>query len=564
MVAGVPARAGADDEHASGRAGARRPPRPGAGSARIRRRSAGCRSMVRRSSELMRACREAGGAQRSVRAAPASAGSQASGWPSRSSGPQHARPSRSRDPADSCAWFSQTPGGSLELRRASGRRSAPSRSSRHRAGLGAQHQLAERRDRDARRPRRLVLGGNPASGRSAARSAAASGDGVVERAVRLLVRQQDRHRGCSASASVTASPMRGIRGRFAWQAAASAIRCQRTVRGLALDRRPSRAARCPRRPARRASRSRCRSAGRSAPAARPAAARAAARPAPPSSSTSPPPTTRAVQMRPSPSATSTSSPGPQPQHALHPLRVLVADAAHDAAGARLAARQEEVEDVRHRGARLLALEQQRLPAVGRLTVAAAVAGRREHARASSSPETITRRPSDAAREQRPEQLELQVRELQRRVGHVVGERVAPATRAPSTPLTAAFSRVAATACGSWSNAVTGAWPRRAAAIASTPEPQPMSSSAPRGARVAHAAARAPPGSSRARPCRTPAPARSRSRRARDRAASHGGPTQNGPTTTGPVERPPGLAPAGRDRLGHRGDRRRLGRPAGSR
>ena len=102
--------------------------------------------------------------------------------------------------------------------------------------------------------------------------------------------------------------MRGIRGRFAWHAAASAIRCQRTVRGSRLiavvssgeiSSTPSSTsfsiAVSERGPVS-ASRTTSGGAGRGAERCS-------------TSSTSPPPTTRAVQIRPSGSATSTSSPG---------------------------------------------------------------------------------------------------------------------------------------------------------------------------------------------------------------------------------------------------------------
>ena len=70
---------------------------------------------------------------------------------------------------------------------------------------------------------------------------------------------------------------------------------------------------------------------------------------------------------------------------------------------------------------------------------------------------------------------------------------------------------------SWSTPSTGAQPSRAAAIASTPEPQPRSTQRAAGL-GARAAARGTGASSGARPCRTPARGRSRRRRSARRAA----------------------------------------------
>ena len=79
----------------------------------------------------------------------------------------------------------------------------------------------------------------------------------------------------------------------------------------------------------------------------------------------------------------------------------------------------------------------------------------------------------------------------------------------ATPLTAAFATVASTAAGSLSTARIGPNPSRAAAIDSTPEPQPDVEQ--RAALASLRAARRRAGWSGARRCRTPDPGRSRPR-----------------------------------------------------
>ena len=108
--------------------------------------------------------------------------------------------------------------------------------------------------------------------------------------------------------------------------------------------------------------------------------------------------------------------------------------------------------------------------------------------------------------------------------------------ASATPLSRALAIVASTARRSESNAATGPKPSRAAAIDSTPEPQPRSQSEPRA--PSSAAPAAAPGTAAwwdARRCRTRAPGRSpgRSRPGAAAACSHGGRTQiRPPISTG--------------------------------
>ena len=106
---------------------------------------------------------------------------------------------------------------------------------------------------------------------------------------------------------------------------------------------------------------------------------------------------------------------------------------------------------------------------------------------------------------------------QRRDGRRRRPRQVGLERLDLTPLRSALRRVAATLCGSWSTANTGAQPSPAAAMASTPAPQPRSANGPPGSMRAAA-----PGTSAwsgGRRCRThPPPTRSRARGARRRPA----------------------------------------------
>ena len=117
-----------------------------------------------------------------------------------------------------------------------------------------------------------------------------------------------------------------------------------------------------------------------------------------------------------------------------------------------------------------------------------------------------------------------------RGGQLVGERVGDARLELDAVRGGVLARSTSTARGSTSTRDTGAKPSCAAAIASTPEPQPTSSRLP--ARPARRAARGRAASSRARRCRTRGPGRSRPRARPASGASHGGPTQSGPTRTG--------------------------------
>ena len=158
----------------------------------------------------------------------------------------------------------------------------------------------------------------------------------------------------------------------------------------------------------------------------------------------------------------------------------------------------------------------------------------------------SQRAPDAARSALDD-VERDVRDGDARPAGSRSASASPRRASTSTPFARAFARVASTAASSMSTPMTGAKPSRAAAIESTPEPQPTSSrrrrlellqqleAEPR--RRMRARAERAAGIDR-RPASAPAA-----------ASSQGGPTQSGPTATGVVElapaRPPSLLDARR-------------------
>ena len=120
-------------------------------------------------------------------------------------------------------------------------------------------------------------------------------------------------------------------------------------------------------------------------------------------------------------------------------------------------------------------------------------------------------------------------------------------RLDATLLTAAFAIVVSTATGSLSTARIGSNPSREAAIESTPEPQPTSSSEPRSDRASSSMHRRVVGWA---PVPNARPGSITTAGSPGPGCSHGGPIQSPPARAGPVERPPGILPARFDGSDH--------------